>query len=86
MAKENNNKIKLNYTNQYTEARRVLLRELKMEPAEVAVMTDSEVLKKLAEEFFEFYGVDEDGEVNFYSVLLVKKSDFNKMNKVWLMG
>ena len=86
MANENNNKIKLTYTNQYTEARRVLLRELKMEPVEVAVMTDSEVLKKLAEEFFEFYGVDEDGEVNLYSVLLVKKSDFNKMNKVWLMG
>lgn len=86
MAKENNNKIKLNYTNQYKEARRVLIRELKMEPVEVAVMTDSDVLDKLAEEFFEFYGVDEDGEVNFYSVLLVKKSDFNKMNKVWVMG
>lgn len=84
MTNENNNKIKLTYTNQYTEARRVLLRELKMEPAEVAVMTDSEVLKKLAEEFFEFYGVDEDGDIDYESVLLVKKSDFNKMNKVWL--
>lgn len=86
MAKENNNKIKLNYTNQYTEARRVLLRELKMEPVEVAVMTDSEVLKKLAEEFFEFFRVDEDGDIDDESVLLIKKSDFNKMNKVWLMS
>ena len=85
MAKENNNKIKLTYTNQYTEARSVLLRELNMEPVEVAVMTDSEVLKKLSEEFFEFYGVDENGDVDYASALLVKKSDFNKMNKVWLM-
>ena len=85
MAKENNNKIKLNYTNQYKEARRVLIRELKMDPVEVAVMTDSDVLDKLAEEFFEFYGVDEDGDVNFYSVLLVKKSDFNELKKIWLM-
>ena len=83
---KDNNKIKLNYINQYKEARKVLIRELKMNPETVAVMTDSEVLKKLSEEFFEFYGVDEDGDVNLYSVLLVKKSDFNKMNKVWLIG
>ena len=84
MDNENNNKIKLTYTNQYTEARRVLLRELKMEPVEVAVMTDPEVLKKLAEEFFEFYGVDEDGDIDYESVLLVKKSDFNELKKIWL--
>lgn len=84
MANENNNKIKLNYTNQYTEARRVLLRELKMEPVEVAVMTDSEVLKKLSEEFFQFNNTDVDGDIDRESVLLIKKSDFKKMNKVWL--
>ena len=79
-----NNKIKLTYTGQYVEARRVLLKELNMNPEDVAVMTDSEMLNKLADEFFEFYGVDEDGDIDFESVLLIKKSDFEKMKKIWL--
>ena len=56
-----------------------------MNPEDVAVMTDSEMLNKLAEEFFEFYGVDEDGDIDFESLLLIKKSDFEKMKKIWLI-
>ena len=82
---ENNNKIKLTYTGQYVEARKVLLKELNMNPEDVAVMTDSEMLNKLAEEFFELYKVNENGDVDYASALLVKKSDFNELKKIWLM-